>query len=428
MPQVLYSIINTSVAASYAILAVLLLRLLFKKMPKWTNVALWGIVALRLISPFFIESAFSLIPSAEVVRPVVTVDTLPEEIVGGPTHPTWSHSVIYSPKTSILQLWLPPLTAIWILGVAVLFIYTAIGYSRTRRTVRSAVLLHGNVYQSENVATAFVLGIIKPKIYLPFSLSERDMAYITAHEAAHLRRGDHLWKPLGFLLLALHWFNPLMWLAYILLCRDIELACDEKVIEKLDQGARADYTETLLSCSVRGKAKAAYPLAFGESFIKGRVRAALNYKKPALWVIIGAVIACIALAVGFLTNPQNDPVSIAKDRYPEYFNLDSSCGLDVYVWQMTEGSYSFGLLPHSEEGRDFMSRELMGLKGADAAEMRTILSTYNIAENKIYIIPWQNPISSYLAEWQIIYDGEDFDEKIRDYAEFIRNMLELGNS
>ena len=319
-----------------------------------------------------------------------------------------------------------------------LLIYTVISYAKVKRKIGTAVLLRDNIYQSENVVSPFVLGIIKPKIYLPFNMNEKDMEHVVAHEMAHIRRKDHLSKPLGFLLLTLHWFNPLMWLGYVLLCRDIELACDEKVIKELDHDARADYSEALLTCSVNRRMIAACPLAFGEVGVKDRVKSVLNYKKPAFWVIIAAVVACVAVAVCFLTNPKDsiygetDPDKLSEtqialmDRNPEYFGLDASKGLDVYVWQMAKNSYSFGLLPHAEQGRDWIAHELMNLRGTSAEEMSVILSTYNIDEDDIYIIPWQNPVSSYLAEWQIIGEDEDADDletKRQAYVESIRAML-----
>jgi len=205
-----------------------------------------------------------------------------------------------------LQLWIPTFAVIWIVGMVALLIYTVISYVKVKRKIGTAVLLRDNVYQSENVVSPFVLGIIKPKIYLPFNMNEKDMEHVVAHEMAHIRRKDHLWKPLGFLLLTLHWFNPLMWLSYVLLCRDIELACDEKVIKELDHDARADYSQALLTCSVNRRMIAACPLAFGEVGVKYRVKSVLNYKKPAFWIIIVAVVACVAVAVCFLTNPLNN--------------------------------------------------------------------------------------------------------------------------
>jgi len=284
MSKIFLSIINMSISASYIVIAVLLLRLLLKKAPKWIAVFLWGIVAVRLVCPFSIESVLSLIPSSEVVSPNIMTDNTPTintgiPIINSTLNPVISESFTPDPGASAnpLQIWIPILTAIWIVGIVALLIYTVISYAKVKRKIGTAVLYKDNIYQSEHVVSPFVLGIIKPKIYLPFNMNDKDMDHVVAHEMAHIRRKDHLWKPLGFLLLTIHWFNPLMWLGYVLLCRDIELACDEKVIGELDHDARADYSEALLTCSVNRKMIAACPLAFGEVGVKDRVKSVLNY-------------------------------------------------------------------------------------------------------------------------------------------------------
>lgn len=198
------------------------------------------------------------------------------------------------------------LTIVWTIGILLLVAYTVISYWRLHREIDTAVRYKDNIFQSENVSSPFVLGLIKPRIYLPFKLDGQDMEHVVAHEQAHIRRKDHWWKPLGFLLLTIHWFNPLMWLAYVLLCRDIELACDEKVIKGLSNEQRADYTQALVACSVNHRMIAACPLTFGEVGVKERVKSVMNYKKPAFWVIIIAVIVCVGVAVCFLTNPKQD--------------------------------------------------------------------------------------------------------------------------
>ncbi len=325
MSEIFLKIINMSISASYIVLAVLLLRLLLKKAPKWITVVLWSIVAIRLVCPFSIESALSLIPSFEVVSPDIMMDRTPEINTGIPIvnqiiNPMISGSFSPDPGTSAnpLQLWIPTFAVIWIIGMVALLIYTVISYVKMKHKIGTAVLLRDNIYQSENVVSPFVLGIIKPKIYLPFNMNEKDVEHVVAHEMAHIRRKDHLWKPLGFLLLTLHWFNPLMWLGYVVLCRDIELACDEKVIGKLDRDARADYSEALLTCSVNRRMIAACPLAFGEVGVKVRVKSVLNYKKPAFWIIIAAVVVCVAVAFCFLTNPpQKDDHGVGNNMNSE---------------------------------------------------------------------------------------------------------------
>ena len=313
MNELFLKIINMSISASWLVLVVLILRFVLKKAPKWVNILLWGIVAIRLICPFSFESALSLIPSAE---------TFPEKVISGPSFdvqtgitPVDNRINDYLGDRYFEGVTVPAnngntimtiLTIVWTIGILLLVAYTVISYWRLHREIDTAVRYKDNIFQSENVSSPFVLGLIKPRIYLPFKLDGQDMEHVVAHEQAHIRRKDHWWKPLGFLLLTIHWFNPLMWLAYVLLCRDIELACDEKVIKGLSNEQRADYMQALVACSVNRRMIAACPLAFGEVGVKERVKSVMNYKKPAFWVIIIAVIVCVGVAVCFLTNPKQD--------------------------------------------------------------------------------------------------------------------------
>lgn len=314
MNELFLKIINMSISASWLILAVLILRLVLKKAPKWVNVLLWGIVAVRLICPLSFESALSLIPSSETIPLDIEMAAKPTIDSGVPAINSVVNPVLssFAPPQHVLtsanplQIWIPILNIIWLIGVGALLLYTAVSYWRLCRKVDTAVRYKGNIFQSENVSSPFVLGIIKPRIYLPFNMNGQDLEHVVAHEQAHIRRKDHWWKPLGFLLLTIHWFNPLMWLAYFLLCRDIELACDEKVIKELGNEQRADYMQALVACSVNRRMIAACPLAFGEVGVKERVKSVMNYKKPAFWVIIIAVIICVGVAACFLTNPKQD--------------------------------------------------------------------------------------------------------------------------
>ena len=310
-------IINMSISASWLVLAVLILRFVLKKAPKWINVLLWGIVAIRLICPFSFESPLSLIPSAETIPLNIGMDTTPTinsgiSAINNAVNPIISQSNTPMAGASVnpLQITIGIYEYIWIFGMIALALYTAISYWRLRRKVDTAVRYKDNIFQSENVSFPFVLGIIKPRIYLPFKMNGQYLEHVVAHEQAHICRKDHWWKPLGFLLLMIHWFNPLMWLAYVLLCRDIELACDEKVIKELGNEQRGDYTQALVACSINRRMIAACPLAFGEVSVKGRVKSVMNYNKPAFWVIIISVIVCVDVAVCFLTNPKQDSYTL----------------------------------------------------------------------------------------------------------------------
>ena len=317
MNELFLKIINMSISASWLVLAVLILRFVLKKAPKWINVLLWGIVAIRLICPFSFESTLSIIPSAETIPLNICMDTTPTinsgiSAINNAVNPIISQSNTPMAGASVnpLQIIIGIYEYIWIFGMIALALYTAISYWRLRRKVDTAVRYKDNIFQSENVSFPFVLGIIKPRIYLPFKINGQYLEHVVAHEQAHIRRKDHWWKPIGFLLLTIHWSNPLMWLAYVLLCRDIELACDEKVIKELGNEQRGDYMQALVACSVNRRMIGACPLAFGEVSVKERVKSVMNYKKPAFWVIIISVIVCVGVAVCFLTNPKQDSYTL----------------------------------------------------------------------------------------------------------------------
>lgn len=316
MSGLFLSVLNRSIAASWLVLAVLLLRFVLKKAPKWITILLWAMVAFRLLCPFTIENPLSLIPrgqtipdqlisdySADVQTAIIPENNPPKEYPEGgySDYPDYSESAV--PHADNGRNVMTVVAMVWMAGVFLLILYFIFSYWRLHRQVRTAVVYRDNIFQSEHVSSPFVLGMVRPRIYLPFEIDGQNLEYVVSHEQAHIRRRDHWWKTLGFLLLAVHWFNPLMWLSYVLLCRDIELACDEKVIRELGRGQRADYSQALLACSVSHRSIAACPLAFGEIGVKERVKSVLNYRKPAFWIIVTAMVACAVVAVCFLTDP-----------------------------------------------------------------------------------------------------------------------------
>ena len=314
MSGIFLKLLNLSISASWLVLVVLALRLVLKRAPKWVNVLLWGMVALRLMLPFSIESALSLIPSAETVSPeVVQFDPAPTitsgvTIIDNAVNPSLSESFAAAPLASVnpLYVWIYLAGWVWLIGLAAMLAYALVSYLRLRRRVSASIPLWENIYVCDEVPSPFILGIVRPRIYLPSALDEAQRGSVLSHERAHLARRDHWWKPLGFALLAVYWFNPLLWLAYTLLCRDIELACDERVLRGMDAGQIKDYSSALLACSVPRRMLAACPLAFGEVGVGARVKNALRYKKPAFWIVAASVIVCIVVAVCFLTNPRTD--------------------------------------------------------------------------------------------------------------------------
>lgn len=320
MSGIFLKLLNLSISASWLVLVVLVLRLVLKRAPKWVNVLLWGMVALRLMLPFSIESALSLIPSAETVSPeVVQFDPAPTitsgvTIIDNAVNPSLSESFAAAPLASVnpLYVWTYLAGWVWLIGLAAMLAYALVSYLRLRRRVSASIPLWENIYVCDEVPSPFILGIVHPRIYLPSALDEAQRGSVLSHERAHLARHDHWWKPLGFALLAVYWFNPLLWLAYTLLCRDIELACDERVLRGMDAGQVKDYSSALLACSVPRRMLAACPLAFGEVGVGARVKNALRYKKPAFWVVAVSVVVCTVVAVCFLTNPERATMKWAK--------------------------------------------------------------------------------------------------------------------
>ena len=314
MAAVFLKLLNLSISASWLVLAVLVLRLVSKRSPKWMNVLLWGIVALRLVLPFSVESALSLIPSAETVSPAVEqfdpAPTIPSgvSIIDNAVNPSLSEHFAAVPTMSVnpLYVWTEIAGWVWLIGLGTMLLYALVSYLRLRRRVRVSLPVQDHIYLCDAISSPFILGVVKPHIYLPSGLDEVQRQNVLSHEQAHLARRDHWWKPLGFALLAVYWFNPVLWLAYALLCRDIELACDERVIRTMDESAVKTYSTVLLACSMPRKAVITCPLAFGEVGVKERVKNALHYKKPAFWVVAASVAVCVVVAVCFLTNPPTD--------------------------------------------------------------------------------------------------------------------------
>jgi len=331
MATLFLKLINMSVAATWLTAAILLIRPLMKRAPRWISLILWLVVALRLIVPYSPESSLSLLPSSE---------TVPEEIIYSETpyiHTGFEHfnyvvsswmtdtlappeapsgtvedTVIPTPMERVVDT----ASVIWIAGAAVMVGYCLFSYLKLRRSLSESVPMDNGTYLCDGIATPFVLGIIFPKVYVPSDIPEKDLPYVIAHERAHIKRLDHLWKPLGFLLLSIHWFNPVMWVAYVLFCRDIEYACDEKVIATLGKDAKKPYSMALIDCSASRRIISACPVAFGERDVEKRVRSVLSYKRPTLWIIIAALVVSAAIGVGFLTNPPEDPADVPGDSAP----------------------------------------------------------------------------------------------------------------
>ena len=310
METLFFRLLNMSINAGWLVLAVLLLRAVLRGAPRWLMCALWGLVGLRLVLPFSIESVFSLIPSAETVSPDIVYAREPAidsgvSVINKVVNPIVAQSFTPDPATSAnpLQIWVVIASFVWIVGAVLMVGYMIAGYLRLCFRLRTATKIEEKVYAADAVDSPFILGIFRPRIYIPYGFDEEAYRYVYEHEMAHLARKDHFIKPLAFVILAVYWFNPLMWVAYVMLCRDIEYACDEKVMRDWDKEARRLYAKTMLACSIEPRSIRACPLAFGEVSVKSRIKKVMNYKKPTFWLILLAVIAIIVTSVCFLTNP-----------------------------------------------------------------------------------------------------------------------------
>ena len=341
MTNLFLKLLNMSISASWLVLAVLLLRLFFKKAPKWVNCLLWSIVALRLILPFSFESALSLIPSGEVIPPNIVTAQTPAiysgiSAVNSAVNPLFTRYL--TPGSHTLETIAFFAAVVWLAGAAALLLYSAVSGWRLYRQVRPSIKIGKNLYACDEVESPFIFGVLFPRIYIPSGIDEERLRYVLAHENAHIQRLDHWWKPLGFLLLTVYWFNPLLWLAYILLCRDIERACDEKVIAKMDNTGKRGYSEALVACSVHRRMIMACPIAFGEVGVKTRIKGILCYKKPSFWIILTAAVACVVTAVCFLTNP----IPCAH-TYSSKITTSSTCtqkGIQTFTCRLCDHSYT----------------------------------------------------------------------------------------
>ena len=381
MEMIFLNVFNRSLAAGWLILAVIVVRFLLKKAPRRLSCVLWAVVAVRLLCPFFPASSFSLIPSgetisAEVVRfaPAPAIDSgIP--VLNEALNPMIGERFAPAPGTSVnpLYIWTAIAGIVWLVGVAVMVGYALLSSLRMRSVVREAVPLgmcgelyetgeveacgesyeagevgtcaepHGarpletgaalpdNVWLCDAVRSPFILGIVRPKIYLPSGITREQMLCILAHEQAHVERLDHCLKPFGWLLLSVYWFHPLVWIAYMLFCRDLELACDEKVVGGMDLDGRKAYSHALLACSLQRKMIFSYPLAFGEIGVRERVKGILHYRKPAGWLAAVAVLACAAVAVCFLTDPK-EKADDSKIRYLDQWYSRSDLSVETIAW------------------------------------------------------------------------------------------------
>ena len=414
MIRIFVTLLTMSIGAAWLILIVLFLRLLLRQAPKWVNCVLWGFAALRLVCPYVPESRFSLMPGVFRMQnrygsaADLTLAQTPV-IVGNPTQnviegagaagltgiPTGAGTVATGFGGELFQQILSVGSILWLIGVLVMLGYAVYSYLRVRRQVSEAIWLRDNLWICDQVKSPFILGLFRPKIYLSSGMEEAQLPYVIAHEQAHLRRGDQWWKPLGFVLLMIHWYNPFVWVAYILFCRDLELACDESAVRDLTLEERKSYSYALLSCSIQRRLVTVCPLAFGEVGVKKRVKEILNYKKPTFWVVLAAVVVCVIVAVCFLTNPKQGTTTtilLTNEAGKSENGVDAgnvASADEVNAQQETDAAL--------QEALDKQRERAEAVKEASAAEQEK-----QAAENSADWIPMQNGNTT---TWMNMQDG-----------------------
>ncbi len=394
MDNLFIKLFNISVTASFVVLAVILVRFLTKKAPRFITCILWGFVGLRLVMPFSIESVLSLIPSKETIPPDIMATHTPEIHSGIPVINSYINPIIsetFKPDVTAsanpMQIIIFVASIIWLTGIAVMLIYSVISYFYLKHKVSASVIEASNIYYCDAVKSPFILGIIKPKIYLPSDIQNDSYEYVIAHEKAHIKRLDHIWKPLAFLILSVYWYNPVLWLSYILFCRDIETACDQKVIKAMKTDEIKGYSTALLNFSVNKKAITVCPLAFGEVGVKNRIKSILNHKKPAFWIIVISAVLAVAVAVCFLTVPKDKPKT--ESHLPTAENL--TC-FSPYQLAYSDGMYSY------------------------VPSIETFLSYCLDNDLNLYTIDSNNLVTSLGKMEEITLDTENFDTRLtQDY-------------
>lgn len=388
MEAVFLKLVRISLVTNWLILAVILLRPLLKKAPRWIICCLWALVAVRLVLPFSIESRVSLIPerTSVILEAVDTTLIHPEAMLTNtaPLVPQGNSDLTYISSASSVSV----IPLIWCLGVLLMLGYLVISYFKMRYYVREAVPEKENIWLCDAVTTPFVLGILRPRIYLPSWLLEPNRAYVIAHEQSHLRWGDHWWKPLAFVLLSVFWFDPLMWVAYTLVCRDIEFACDERVIHYFGLPEKKAYSEALLECSCNRRRVLACPVAFGETAVVQRVRNVLRYKKPRFWVILISALVIVMTAIGFLTVP-------AETAVPDSEQPVSTLNVKSSEQAETDVTEPISTMPIQEEAPEINWEEYPdGIWIEDAAGKTFTAHVMIIRDpSRVYLAAASNPLS-----------------------------------
>ncbi len=395
MSDIFLKLLNMSLAASWLIVIVAILRLIARKTPRWIICLLWGLVAIRLIFPFSFESPVGLVPSDEVITKnilsesyhklnITTGEKVLDVSVNEYLRDTYHEgtTVEYDYGNTLMS----ELGMIWIYGAFGLLLYVVIMNLRLRGHLKESILLQEKIYLCDYVRSPFIFGFLHPYIYLPSGIDESDMKYVIAHEKAHLQRKDHIWKMAAFLILTIYWFNPLSWVAFILFCRDIELACDEKVIKNMSAAEKKEYSESLLSCSFKKRIAIVYPLAFGEVGVKQRVKSILSYKKPTFAVLFLSFLGFIVIGICFLTNASQEyqfNESIPTDLSPALVQTKKK---EIELQQM--------LLDYDKDNITEVAVLLQDLDDVDASASIVV-----VGKEKVINVDEQNNMKSFVSEY-----------------------------
>lgn len=419
MYELFTMLLNMSFTAGILVFVIIVLRLCLKKAPRKYICILWALIALRLICPVGIPSSLSLLNlmnmginasgqinyfqyngTTEKPSLIFDVPSLTEDHMS-------TDSMTVGKRTS--DVYLPAAMYIWLFGVVIMLAYAVISYIQLKKQVSASVHRGGRIFVCDDIHSPFILGIISPRIYLPSGLNEKTKKNVIVHEFAHLERHDHWWKPFGYILLSGYWFNPVLWVAYILFCQDIEVACDEKVIADMDKDSIAGYSESLLACAVHRRMITVCPIAFGETDVKGRVKRVLTYKKPTFWSICVAIVTCIIAAVCLLTNPKGEEDTIEiPNGYPSVVavyepNTDSKpISEDEFIifekyYEMSDGTWSTDTCSYR------FRLEITGRAGSAEKDI-TYLYLSNIEEISFYQAMMASGVSSNMADY---FDEED---------------------
>jgi beta-lactamase regulating signal transducer with metallopeptidase domain len=408
MSELFLTVLNMSLTASYVILFVMLVRLLLNKAPKFIAYALWSVVAFRLIIPFSFESMFSLMPrntNAVVILPDIIFQQSPQIYSGIEVVDSFVSQLLPAPaigaSANPLQIYVEIGAYIWALGTIALLVYSLVAVLLLKGQLKGAQLIEKNIFQANNLKTPFVLGFINPKIYLPVGLSKEEQNYIVIHEQTHIHRKDHIIKILAFLIVSIHWFNPLVWIAFMLMSTDMELSCDERVLKVMNEDIKKPYANSLLSLAAGRHILNGSPLAFGEGNVRGRIKNVLNYKRPGFWIIFFSIIIVAAIEIGLAANPQ-----------PTASFNGSAYSVEEILYQapMYSFSYTLDTAPQYSISSDYQlySKQITG----EDWNMHGGLYPYKISRQELYSLfdPLFNKAHEAIDQAKLIYRADTNDD------------------